>query len=312
MPETNDCAVTMGCDSNYLPYALHLAWQIAVKAPRRRFDILILTLVPLPLPDWAEAMGIRNVAMPLRPPWAACDPQQFGPALYLYLSAIPDLAGRYRRILKLDSDIWYEAGDLDRLLHADIGSHPLAAVRDVIALYRERRGHATEFKDRGLPAFRYLNAGVQIIDTAAWVTQEMERRLLDTHAAEGAKLLLADQTLLNLTLRGRFAELAPCWNWMSNSRLNLATFRYAPRFRHFCGINKPWRDPHGMLEARFRDGYADFFRTFLPEALPRLEDPTTALWGLRDATRAVIDYAKGRDLIRLALARFRDEWTVRT
>jgi len=306
----NDCAVILGCDATYLPFSLHLAWQIATRLPLRGFDILILSATPLTLPDWTLAAGIRPEVLPLSVEWAALDGGKFGPAVFLPFAAIPRLALRYRRILALDGDIWFEGGDLDRLLRLDLGPHAVAAARDVMFFYGPYNPHAREFRERGMPAHPYLNSGVILYDTAAFAAQDLERRLLDRAQAEAGKLWLADQTLLNLVLAGQFAELAPAWNWVSTSFLPLVSRRYQVRLRHFIGDAKPWRDTHRQLDAGYAAGYADFFRSFLPEAQILIDTAPGPQLDFRAIGNIVLDHLKSRAKVQSMLSRFPDEWHV--
>jgi hypothetical protein len=305
-----DCAVMMACDANYLPYALHLAWQMHGWSPGRGFDILIVTDHEVTLPGWAQSAGIRHERLSPGPAWSAVPHGPFGPAVYLALSAVQQLSGRYRRILKLDSDIWFEGGDLDRLLRLDLGHHPFGAVLDVMNFHAAFNTHAREFRDRGLPERPYFNSGVILFDTAACVAQDLEQRLLNRARAEGDRLWLADQTLLNLVVAGDFAQLSPVWNWVSGAVLPLVTHRFPIRFRHFIGREKPWRDPAGVLDARYAAGYQTFFRTFLPEAEPLIPPWPSAPLGFREVGRIVLDNLKSQGKVDKVLSRFPDEWHV--
>ncbi len=204
MTADHDSAVMMACDSNYLPFALHLAWQIHVWNPERQFDILIVTFAETTLPDWA--------------------------------------------------------------------------VRDVMHFYAPYNPQAREFRDRGMPAHPYFNSGVILFDTAAYRAQDLNRRFLDRSAEEGDRVWLYDQTLMNLVLAGRFAELWPVWNWVCTAFLPWVTHRYPVRFRHFIGAPKPWRDSRGTLDARFAAGYAAFFRNFRPKHCPGSRNPAVPRW----------------------------------
>ncbi len=310
MAADHDHAVMMCCDTNYLPYALHLAWQIHTWSPDRSFDILIVSGSDLELPGWAVAAGIRQVTLAMDPDWARVDSDRFGPAVYLPLSAIAQLAPRYRRILALDSDIWFEGGDIGRLLRLDLGPHALGAARDIMYFFAPYNEHAREFRDRSMPAHPYFNSGVVVYDTAAYVAQDLERRFLDRGVTESGRMWLVDQTLMNVVLAGRFAEISPVWNWVSTAFLPLVSHRYPIRLRHFIGGQKPWRDAKRELDARFAAGYAEFFRVFLPDALPRIGDPEGDQLTFRELGNIALNYLKSRTKVDRTLSRFRDEWHV--
>lgn len=306
-----DCAVMMACDANYLPFALHLAWQIASRSPDRRFDLLIVMHAACDLPPWATAAGIRLEVVPPSPPWSSLDPGRFGPAVYLPFQTVKALTGRYRRILALDSDVWFEGGDLDRLLRLDLGPHPLGAVRDAMMLSQDNL-HAPELKRAGLGPATYFNSGVLLYDTAAWAAQDWDRRCLDVVTAQAGNLWLADQSVLNIAFHGRFAELSLTWNWTMNYQVLLATHRFPVHFRHFVGTVKPWKDVWGKLDARFHQGYADFFRAHLPEGLAKLQPRRQAPLTFREVGQMALDYLKGQGRITAACERFADDWDVLT
>jgi hypothetical protein len=308
-PADSDCAVALTCDAAYLPWALHLARQIVLASPARDFDVLIVSAQPLALPDWAAQAGIRNLVS---------DALENGPNLptrwlpnstYLRLYLARDLANRYRRILYLDCDMFFEGGDLSRLLRIDLGRHPLAAVQDVMCMVIPNH-HGVELRAIGAPPSRTMNAGLLLIDTAAWNADRVLERCLDLGTTKPEIFVKHDQALLNGVFQGAFAELSPVWNWQLNQRFPLLSRRFPARIRHFIGPDKPWKDPAGKLEARIRLAYAEFVRAIMPEA-PLVQGPVPPLVPLDVLARHVLDQYRMRKQLEGQLARFRNEWDVK-
>jgi len=304
-------AVILTCDAGYLPFSLHLARQILHHCPDRRFDLLIASENALNLPDWAEVGGIRNLVIPDTGWIDALPMRHLSRAAYLRLCLPQVLGDTYRRILYLDSDMYFEGGDLDRLLNLPLGDHPIGAVTDIDQFY-DPSFHAREFKALAVPALRYFNAGVLLMDSAACRRGAIFQRCVDFASDEPKACVLHDQSLLNGVIQGRFAELAPGWNWQSAAHLPFATLSYPVRFRHFVGRVKPWNDPSGVFDPRYRENYAGFFRTLMPEEQALVKPgPKPALIDLEHLVTRVISHARRRKVIGAALARFSDEWEVK-
>ena len=306
-----DAAVILTCDEKYLPYALHLAWQTANRCPARQFDILICSETALDLPDLAVQRGIRAVTV-ARAAWIDDLPTaRLGRATYLRLAMPEQMRDRYRRLLYLDCDVFLESGDLDRLIRIPMGDCALAAVRD-INWVNDPAYHAQEFRAQGLGPLPYFNAGVMVIDTAAFVAGDLRAQGVALAKHNPDIMRIQDQSLLNAVVKGRFAELAPGWNWMANAGLPFALHNVPIRFRHFIGPVKPWSDPQGRYDRRFHDSYADFFRCLLPDDAPPLAPrPPSGLTGLDAAVRLVIAQARKTKRLEAVLRRFTDEWEVK-
>lgn len=307
----NDAALVMASDLAYLPYALHLAWQVCCRCPVRQFDILIASEGNLDLPDWARQHGIRAVRVG-QLPWIDDLPvQRLGRESYLRLALPGLLADRYRRLLYLDCDVFLESGDLDRLMRVPMGGHAVAAVRD-INWFNDAAYHAPEFAAQGLGPLPYFNAGVLVIDTDAFVRADLLTRGCALAKRNPAIMRVQDQSLLNAILQGRFAELAPGWNWMANAGLPFVSHGLPIRLRHFIGPIKPWSDHKGRYDRRFHDSYADFLRMRMPAGAQGAEaGPPVGLTTLDSAVRLVIAHARHRKRLEAVVARFSDEWEVK-
>lgn len=278
-PHRHDCAVAFCCDRNYFHLALFMVRQIAFHNPNRRFDFVISSPDDLTLPDWAKSYDV--VLHRAGPLLAEAEAALSMPSLKRFLGSLVtllrlaiarELGDRYRRILLIDCDIFVEGGDVSRLLELDLGPHPLAAALDAPFLYH-RYYHAKEYQRADLPALPYANAGVQVIDTKAYREQEVELRSFAICRTHTQAIIYTDQSMTNLALQGKFAQLAPCWNWQSNLRLPLVPLTYPVFFRHFIGSAKPDRRSTRDIDARFNNAYREFLTQFMPELLPKLAPP---------------------------------------
>jgi len=275
-----DTAVVICCDARFLPYALFTCRQIAFRCPKRKFDIVIVTQDALQLPDWATAWGVQSCQM------GDLDPVvnhlgikrtlaviNSSIATMLPITITSNLEHMYRRVLCFDSDIYFEGGDLDRLMQVDLGPHPLAAVREVMLCHNPSH-HMPDMKAMGLPRFNYFNSGVMVIDTKAFEDQDVARRCWDIAKTHPDTLNFAGQSCLNGALMGSYAELAPSWNWCSSTTHPLLTLSYPVHIHHFAGSAKPNTTSKRRVEARFRSAYEDFFRL---HARPAKDTPAGTL-----------------------------------
>ena len=310
LPDSRKNAVLQVCDAGFLPFTLHLMNQIIHFCPNRTFDLVIASEDDLALPQWALDAGIlfhRMGADDLPPDLPV---GVFVRATFYRIKAPDQLAHRYRRILYLDGDILMEGGDLERLLTIGMGDHPIAAVTARL-VHKKLHGRAPEFRILGLPAAPYFNSGVMLIDTDAYLRDRMSDRCIEVIHTKREAILLADQSVYNIVLQGRFARLSPVWNWMTSREYPFATRRIPVRFRHFCGKFKPWNDTDAF-DIRFRESYANFFRTHLPEALPLLSpgQPPRVV-PLERMFADMMTHLRARRKLSAGFETFRDEWDVK-
>lgn len=315
LPERFDRAVILCCDRNYFHFALFMIRQIAYHTPQRAFDFVICSRDDLVVPDWAQPFGIvLHQPGPLpdeaeaarKLPKMARYQGSMSPLDRLMLAR--DLGDRYRRILSLDCDMFVEGGDFNRLLDLEIGVHPIAAVLDAPYLY-ESNHHAKEYQIASLPPAPYANAGLQLIDTKAYRDQEVERRSLAVFTMHPDAVFYTDQSLINLALRGKFAQLAPCWNWQNSIRLPMVTQTYPVFLRHFIGSLKPDRTSGRQMEPRFNLAYREFLTQFFPELLSKLAPPPlTEPLTLGEVFRIGVEHVLARSQAAAILARYPDPY----
>jgi lipopolysaccharide biosynthesis glycosyltransferase len=219
-----------------------------------------------------------------------------------------ELADRYRRILYLDCDIMMEGGDLNRLFAIDLGEHPLGAVLDA-PFFANLHYLAAEYRALNLSQHPYLNGGVLLIDTARYIAEAVEERAFAHCVRNPAALRHADQSALNLALMGKFAQLAPCWNWQGSRRLPFATFRYPVFLRHFIGPVKPDRYSGPNLAARHNQAYRDFLTQMMPDHLPGVApapDPSPLTLG--EIARFTLEHLRARPALSALFARHADPY----
>lgn len=208
----NAKAVVLACDAGYAPYAMVVACGIAAAHPDRDFDICLCSSDPLTIPAALAWAGVRMVRLGDNPFAHGPDAGRHGAAAYLRLMMPDLLAGDYRRILYLDSDIVVSGGGIGRLLDIDLGGRWIGAVRDNLQ-WRTPGRRTAEFRAMGRPALPYFNSGVMLIDTAGWVAAGVGARAQSLFREHGARMTRHDQSLLNLIADGDWAELSPVWNW---------------------------------------------------------------------------------------------------
>jgi lipopolysaccharide biosynthesis glycosyltransferase len=222
-----------------------------------------------------------------------------------------EMGDRYRRIIYMDSDMSAEGGDLNRLMEVDLGPHPIAAVLDVFFFYKADF-RAQEYILTGLPAMPYANTGFQVIDTRAYREQDLERRSFDVCRLHPNAILTGDQSLTNLALKGKFAQLAPCWNWQLTPMLPFLSTRYPVFIHHFIGKSKPNLSAVGSQPVRFNQSYRDFMTQFGLEELRDLAPtPDPAPMGLRALMKLVFTHVQASRVFSEAISRFPDPYRAR-
>lgn len=260
-----ETAVVFACDETYRRFANFAAAQIAAAHPGRGFDICLCSAEPMaPVPTLAPHR-IRHCRIETGGIFAGLGlDARRSEAAYLRYALPAAFAGAYRRLLYLDADVLIQGGDFSALLAADIGAHPLAAVRDNLQ-WRTPGRRVPSFRRLGLGHAPYFNSGVLMIDVDAWNGQEVLARCLDFAAAHPPERIGLDQELINAVLHGDWAELSPAWNWQYTRSSMLFEAMEEAHVVHFIGAKKPWSHKGGALPLRFRRAYAAFFAEHFPD-----------------------------------------------
>lgn len=305
----SDLAVVVACDANYLPYAATPALAMAAR-PGREYDVLIGGPEPVEMPASLSAAGIGHVAardaalldaLPL-------DARR-SLATYMELFLGNALRGHYRRILVIDADILYERGDPARLMRADMLDRAVAAVRDN-RQWRTPSRKVREFKVLNEPAHPYFNAGVVMIDTEAFATQDMPARAED-FARRHLAGLGRDQALMNGILKGDWAEISPLWNWQFTSASAHLTAMADPCLIHFIGTRKPWlASSQGIVPMRMRAVFGRVLSQHFPQT-PPVPEARRRHWPTTGALRAALFRQwRAAGAMTRYLDRFADEYTL--
>ncbi|MBW2374262.1 MAG: glycosyltransferase family 8 protein [Deltaproteobacteria bacterium] len=190
------------------------------------------------------------------------------PAVYLRLLAEELLPEHEERAIYLDSDLVVQR-DLGELWDLEMGGHPLLAVQDqglpfvdashalpnveAVAPYLVAVRAVPNWEELGLdPRAKYLNAGLLVIDLAAWRREKLGSQLMQCLRDHREHAAMADQYALNACLCGRWGELDLRWN------ANVGIFKFPsaeespfdaetllqvredPWIVHYVGYAKPW------------------------------------------------------------------------
>jgi lipopolysaccharide biosynthesis glycosyltransferase len=247
MPKRN--AIVFAVDSKLFPAAVFQAARLNALGGRADTDIVIASDSAADF-EVAKASGVPFRPWPVAPGTLA-EVRMYGkrlPAATYYRVFLPKLlGGEYARLLYMDVDIYIHRKEVFGLFDLDLAGNSLAAVRDPLpwrGLERELAELRRTTKNREQ---KYLNAGVLLIDPAAFAEQRVERRVLKVSAEQ--PLWLNDQSALNIVLDGRWLELSPAFNMLVEFWPTFVPKVCDPAVVHFIGTVKPW---HG---ARFREAH---------------------------------------------------------
>lgn len=217
----------------------------------------------------------------------------------------PDLLPKLNRFIYLDCDV-VVTSDLTPLYEADMHGKVVAGVA------HRNANFAAEFVERhGLSApVDYVNAGVLLIDAAAWRREAATPAVIDWVTRNRAIVAFADQCAINYHFRNRIHLVHPRWNVEARhyrERLNGVVFDAAmqaamlnPAVIHYTGPIKPWMFIDHVPR---REVFLTHLRAVVDAAdIPRM----SKLDRLRTAARIVTGSARfrvGRVLRQLGLRR---------
>jgi lipopolysaccharide biosynthesis glycosyltransferase len=123
--------------------------------------------------------------------------------------------------------------DLAELVDRDMGGFPVGMVPAFRLPQRDRDYVET----LGMDPDKYCNAGVMLIDVAAWRRDDVARKLIAHGAAMSPKIWFFDQDMLNTFFKDRCLLLEERWN--------MRDLAVSPEGNviHFAGggMEKPWR-----------------------------------------------------------------------
>ncbi len=171
----------------------------------------------------------------------------------------------YARNIAQDSDMLVARPGLSRLAAIDLQGKPIAAAYDMVylmdfaggALARRFQAHR---RSLGLDlATPYFNAGLLVVDRAAWRTADLAERVARALREEPRKFPFMEQDALNAILAGGFAPLSPRCNFMGDFFLLDLEATIAPIVLHFVNSPKPWEYERWRGETRFAEAYRSWF-----------------------------------------------------
>ncbi len=310
-PARHSRAVMFACDGVYAAFAFHAAAQIAELHPDRDFDICLVSSEDrLETPPGLERHGLRlcHVTAPGMFDGLRLDPGRT-PVVYLRLALPAAFADDYARMLYLDADVFIQGGDFGALMGVDLGPHFVGAVRDNTQ-WRTPGRRAEQFKRLGLPATRYFNAGVMLIDVAGWNASGLLDRCVALGRANREVMIRHDQNLLNSVLAGDWAELSPVWNWQYTWASRMFEAMADANVVHFIGPKKPWKHDGGEIPLRFRRAYRGFLAEHFPDAPQVGPDGVPPMENAAFLRRSLVKHLVSAGRMSAYLARFPDELTV--
>ena len=170
------------------------------------------------------------------------------------------LRDRFDRILYLDVDTYPETGKIFDLFGLDLGSHPIAAVRDLIVPFWPNADNQGELRNTlgasGLGA-KYLNSGVLLFDLARWSDRQLERKALKLIHSRRVPLRYPDQSVFNAILLMDWLELSPSFNMVTRAWASFIRVFAPPQIVHFTGPINPGT-PILWIHTRPRRKFAPF------------------------------------------------------
>ncbi|WP_322891531.1 MULTISPECIES: glycosyltransferase family 8 protein [unclassified Yoonia] len=276
-PAKSRHAVVFCCDENYLPYAALAIHTLLRNNPERDYDICIASLDALDMPPALDGQDIRICRIDVGDSFDGMPvSKRLTIATYLRLALPEAFATDYDRILYLDCDVFVAGEALGDVFTLDLAGRPVGACMDITKAKHPR--HPTPDQTAVGISGPYFNAGVLLIDTAAFREQALRSQCIAAARKHEGALLQLDQTLLNIVLLDNWAELHPAWNWQwAIVRPMFDTF-IDPQIVHFVTGAKPWSDPNGALPIRFRETARRFFAKHYPELPVRICAPAKQLW----------------------------------
>lgn len=162
---------------------------------------------------------------------------------------LPDMVDQTaERMLFLDSDI-VVAKSLRPLAELDLNGKPLGCVPvDKDGAFVERLNVRLQRK----AGTSYFNAGVMLIDLAAWRLAGITDAALEVARQFGGTLTYIDQDALNLVLDGHFLPLDRQWNWYraTGDYSHASIIHYVYDKPHISGSGHPARDLYRLYRSQ--------------------------------------------------------------
>lgn len=259
-----DILVTI--DRNYLrPLAVMLkSLAIHHRGTPVRVFVLNRTLLPADFEALGRAVaepGLELVDLPAGDSLFAGAPttDRYPLEIYDRIFAARYLPRDLERVLYLDPDLVVN-GPLDDLWRLDLGDDWFAAASHVAKGLEKLNAIRLQSETPG----PYINSGVLLMNLPLLRREQQLRPVLDYVQAHSRSLLLPDQDIISALYGDRILRLNPYRYNMTErlfagakltpwAELDLAWVRENSRVIHYCGRNKPWKDPYfGTLDCFYR------------------------------------------------------------
>ncbi|WP_439508793.1 glycosyltransferase family 8 protein [Yoonia sp.] len=284
-------------DQGYLPFASLAIHTLLRNNPVRDYDICIASLDALDMPPALAADDIRLCQIDVGTAFDGMPVTgRLSVATYMRL-ALPDaFAADYDRILYIDSDVFVVGTAIADVFSLDLGGRVLGACLDTTKWKYPRR----PTKDQAATGMTgsYFNAGVLLIDCAAFRAQDIRPRCIAAAQEHAGSLLELDQTLLNIVLQGAWAMLHPAWNWQWVVVRPLFEAYIDTQIVHFIGTSKPWSPKGAKVPVRYREITRRFLLQYYPDLAQHVITPVRRLEGLRTAATFFRHMTKTSNFIR--------------
>ena len=185
--------------------------------------------------NWIDAHESEYAGLPL---WGRM------PVSTYFKLGLPDLLpSNVEKVVWLDCDV-IVLDDITGLWEIPLASAPLAAVQDAIVPLVSSVCGIGKYREIGIPGTApYFNAGVMVVDVAAWRRESVAARAMDYLKRYQDSVTFWDQEGLNAALAGRWLSLEPRWNHNASIPRRGSFNDELPSIAHFAGGLKPWRYP---------------------------------------------------------------------
>lgn len=144
------------------------------------------------------------------------DTSSFPLTTYLRIFAPHAVGDDVKRIIYLDVDTILE-DDISKLWYQDIGDNTIGSVQDIVLTVDCEWSGIPNYKQLGFdPKTKYFNAGVLLVDTVKWRSQNISEKIISTLIEQRDHVRLADQYGLNVVFVNKWYQLDPKWNWYAS------------------------------------------------------------------------------------------------
>jgi lipopolysaccharide biosynthesis glycosyltransferase len=252
--KTNTVPIVFSTDDNYVPY-LGVAIHSLIKhtSQNRDYEIFVFyTKLQNYSVQRLQKLSRSNIKV------TCIDISEHLKAIKLYSIShlseaafyrilIPDVLGRFPRVIYLDSDLVLMC-DIGELFDSNLEGNVLGAVRAYWS--KEEESHVTEVMK--LPLQSYFNSGVLVFDTARFISEKIKDKCFDL-IKTGQVFACADQDVLNTVCQGMVKLLPLEWNFnqhdlkdgclLEDEPLAYKNAAANPKIIHYSTPEKPWQHP---------------------------------------------------------------------